>query len=396
MICNIVDHLNIYFIHPLIAGCFQDDDPVYQKSLFNDFSRVDTFDSDLWNNKEEFTEEQVAKVLDTSAPLDILGALKDALNSQKIVKSSVEVNKPIPLVETSSKRRIVSIGFSTDSSVWHEYAWIKQILLENAGISINVERIELDSAPPSDTPIVFIQRPHGEATRKTLMRWTSAGAKFYILHFSDEYGTDPVDFYDWPSCLGVLRNYIRPDVKESDRVRVIPLGFHWAIPNGIPAARTPRPPFREYLWSFIGTGWNNRKEKLDHLHYLPGEKRCVLMDDWNSPKMLSREETLSTLLNSWCVPCPRGQNSETYRFYEALEAGAVPVLVKGDVSEEYLSYLQRWLPLLLAENWGHAAQLIYTLKEKPEVYEQYREHLLNSWEKMKNDTRGFVKTVYNV
>jgi hypothetical protein len=112
--------------------------------------------------------------------------------------------------------------------------------------------------------------------------------------------------------------------------------------------------------------------------------------------MLSREETLSTLLNSWCVPCPSGQNSETYRFYEALEAGSVPVLVRGDVSEEYLSFLQRWLPLLLADNWGHAAQLVYTLKAKPEVYEQYREHLLNSWEKMKNDVRGFVRSVYNV
>jgi hypothetical protein len=273
---------------------------------------------------------------------------------------------------------------------------MKQLLLENAGIQMNVERLELDSPAPTDSPIVFVQRPHGEAIRKTLMRWTAAGAKFYILHLSDEYGTDPVDFYDWNSCLGVLRNYVRPDVKDSDRVRVIPLGFHWAIPNGLPAARTPRPPFREYVWSFIGTGWNNRKEKLESLNSLPVEKRCVLLEDWNSPKMLSREETLSTLLNSWCVPCPSGQNSETYRFYEALEAGAVPVLVRGDVSEEYLSFLQRWLPLLLADNWTHAAQLIYTLKAKPEVYEQYRDHLLNSWEKMKNDVRGFVKTVYNV
>jgi len=211
-----------------------------------------------------------------------------------------------------------------------------------------------------------------------------------------EYGTDPVDFYDWPSCLGVLRNYVRPDVKDKDHIRVLPLGFHWAITNGLPASRTPRPPFREYVWSFIGTGWNGRKEKLEPLQSLPVEKRCVLLEDWNSPKMLGREETLSVLLNSWCIPCPSGQNSETYRFYEALEAGAIPILTKGDVTEEYLQFLQRWLPLLVAENWGHAAQLVYTLKSKPEAYEQYRTNLLNAWENMKNDIRGFVKVVYRV
>ena len=120
------------------------------------------------------------------------------------------------------------------------------------------------------------------------------------------------------------------------------------------------------------------------------------MDDWNSSKMLGREETLSVMLNSWCIPCPSGQNSETYRFYEALEAGAIPILSKGDVTEDYLRFLQRWLPLLLAENWEHAAQLIFTLKSKPEVYEQYRNQLLNAWENMKADVRNIVKKVYHV
>ena len=413
MICNIMEYLNIYFIHPLIAGCYQDDDPVYQKSVFNDFTRVDNFDSDLWNNKEHFAKEDVDKILDAAAPLDIMGALEDARASQvaalapasasapkaenpKKAEKSEKSEKPVPLVETVSSRRIISIGFSTDSSIWHEYAWLKQLLLENAKIDMNVQKVDLDAPAPKDEPIVFIQRPHGEAIRKTLMRWTSQGAKFFILHLSDEYGTDPIDFYEWPSCLGVLRNYVRPDVKDEGKIRVIPLGFHWAIGNGMPAQRTPRPPFREYVWSFIGTGWNERVKKLEPLNSLPVEKRCVLMDDWNSPKMLSREETLSVLLNSWCIPCPAGQNSETYRFYEALEAGAVPVLVKDDITNEYLKYLQRWLPLLLADNWAHAAQLVYTLKAKPDVYEQYRSQLLNAWEIMKQDVKGVVKGVFRI
>ena len=270
------------------------------------------------------------------------------------------------------------------------------MFLENAGISLQVHRLETNAEVPKDTPIVFVQRPHVENIRNVLLRWASQGGKFYILHVSDEYGKDPIDFYNWPCCLGVLRNYVRADVKEDDKIRVMPLGFHWAIPNGLPLVRTPRPPFREYTWSFIGTKWNGREDKLKPLNDMPGEKRCVMLDDWNSPKMLGREETLSVLLNSWCVPCPAGQNSETYRFYEALEAGAIPILVKGDIQDSYIQFLQRWLPLLIAESWAHSAQIIFTLKSKPEVYEQYREQLLHAWERMKADVCGFVKKTYGL
>jgi ATP-dependent DNA helicase PIF1 len=54
MVCNPVDFMNIYFLDPLMAGCYQDDDPVYATSEFNNFNRVDGFDSDLWNNDERF------------------------------------------------------------------------------------------------------------------------------------------------------------------------------------------------------------------------------------------------------------------------------------------------------------------------------------------------------
>ncbi len=426
MMCNLQEFLNIYFLHPFTAGCFQDDDPVYQKSAFNDFSRVDKFDSDLWNNTERFSEEEVASVLDMSKSLDILGALEDARASAKPVnvdvigemkpdvakETLVSTNKSQtqpqlqpqtqPQTQTEylpklGKRRLVSVvGEPMNSSQWYEFSWFKQIFVENAGLSLEVERVADGSAPPTDEPIVVVQRNRTEEARAVLKGWNEAGAKFYVLHLSDEHGSDPVDFYEWPCCLGVLRNYVRPDVRESDKVKVIPLGFHWAIPNGEPALHTPRVPFREYVWSFVGTGWAGRRDKLQIFNAIPGEHKCVFMDEWNSPKMLGREESLSILLNTWCVPCPAGNNAETYRVYEALEAGAVPVLVKEGGMDAYLDYLGRWLPLLVANDWQHAASLVHTLRMKPEVYEQYRLQILAGWEKMKADTRQAVKSVWKV
>ena len=391
MMCNIEKILNIYFLHPLVAGCYQDDDPVYQKSTFNDFDRKDTFDSDLWNNTERFSEGEVSEVLNALDPLDIIGALEDARTSavpvekKNIIVSSASAEASVVI----GKRRIVSVGFDTDSSKWHEFDWLKSVL----GIGMNVERLS-DGIIPTDEPIVFVQRPWVDKTVAEFVRWSSAGAKFYVLHLSDEYGTDRIDFYGLPGCLGVVRNYIRPGLEAfGSKVLVIPLGHHWAVPGGVPHTHTPRPPFRELAWSFIGTGWKGRKEKLQALVRLGEEHRCVFMDEWNSPKMLGREETLAVLLNSWMVPCPGGQNPETFRVYEALEAGAVPIVVKEEGNDAWLAFLGKYIPLLVAGSWEHAAEIVHTLRAKPEVYEQFRSQVLEKWMESKEGVKADVRRV---
>jgi hypothetical protein len=88
-------------------------------------------------------------------------------------------------------------------------------------------------------------------------------------------------------------------------------------------------------------------------------------------------------------PCPSGHNSETFRFYEALEAGAVPIVVKE--STAFLKYISHHIQIMPAESWTHAAQLIYTLKAQPEVYEKYRAALLMGWENLKNKTKHSIR-----
>ena len=71
MVCNRVDTMNLYVLDPLVAGASQDDDPAYQSAQFNNFSRVDNFDSDLWNNDERFSAEEVQAQMAKAAPLQI-------------------------------------------------------------------------------------------------------------------------------------------------------------------------------------------------------------------------------------------------------------------------------------------------------------------------------------
>ncbi len=79
VICNREsDNLDVYFLDPLAAGCFQDDDPAYVTGNFNDQSAVGGFDSDLCNTTERFSEEEIRELLDKEAMHDISAALGEA------------------------------------------------------------------------------------------------------------------------------------------------------------------------------------------------------------------------------------------------------------------------------------------------------------------------------
>jgi hypothetical protein len=83
-------------------------------------------------------------------------------------------------------------------------------------------------------------------------------------------------------------------------------------------------------------------------------------------------------------------------FWEDLEAGAVPIVVQEAGMEDYFTFIGRYLPLMLATSWEHAAQLIYTLKSQPELYEKYRLQLLEAWENCKLHTKTTVKKILSL
>jgi hypothetical protein len=48
---------------------------------------------------------------------------------------------------------------------------------------------------------------------------------------------------------------------------------------------------------------------------------------------------------------------------------------------------------MVANNWEHAAQLVYTLKQQPEVYEKYRAGVLAGWESMKKKAKEDIRRI---
>ena len=196
----------------------------------------------------------------------------------------------------------------------------------------------------------------------------------------------------WPEVTGVLRFYSRPDLPSDPKIMVIPLGYHWQFKGNrdVPHLSTPELPFRENMWAFAGTNWNNRANDMQILqaiepHYLKW------FNDWKDPKQLKEEEYICMMLNTKFVPCPGGQNPETYRFYEALECGCVPFFIDSPHTQSWLKLLHGEVPFLKLESWGHAAGLLQHFQQNPEQMESYRRNVLMGWAKFKMGLKERVR-----
>jgi len=89
------------------------------------------------------------------------------------------------------------------------------------------------------------------------------------------------------------------------------------------------------------------------------------------------------LLNTKFVPCPKGQNVETYRIYEALECGCIPLFINDPGNEQWFRVFNNEIPFLKIESWNHAAGVLDHFIKNPEQMEQYRMTVLVAWGKYK-------------
>lgn len=161
----------------------------------------------------------------------------------------------------------------------------------------------------------------------------------------------------------------------AQKVTTIPLGYHWTVQS----KSVPKLPFRAHTWSFAGTDWRGREA----LRTLPPDRSVLrLFPKWQDPANLGREEYLALLLDSVFAPCPAGNNAETFRIYEALECGAIPLII-GEFGGP--------LPLIRLASWAEAGDCIMHLMANPDKLELYRDKLLGAWATMKGDLQKSIR-----
>ena len=379
IMCARWQHFTYYVMTPQVAGCYQDDDPAYANSQFNDFSRVDNFDSDLWNNDDRFTKEEVDAQLKQcihTATIPIGKALHDASYV------TAPIQEPVPVKIT---RRFFTIGDHTYLLNSHEGVYLKMVF----GIDTTThETLPVNHIPLDITPTFIYFKAHGSDYVSVFERYEKDGRAFNVIHISDEYLNDPVHFYEYKTCKKIMRMYPRPNVPCPEKVTVIPLGPRWTVAKGVSTHE------KSLVWSFYGTGWMGRGAVLDMFRkFEPYE--CRIFDTWEESleKGLKHEEYSNLMAKSVFIPCLRGQNAETYRFWEALEHSCIPIYIRTHGDEAYYTFISSKLPIVSLPSIDHALQFMESLLKNQPTLVQYRATLLGKWMEWKAELSATCKGI---
>jgi len=495
MIVNHGDNLlNIYFTTPLLATCFQENDPVYQRSDFNNFNRVDNFDSDLWNNTECFTKEEtfavISKELQTQKykvvgdalpcapcpeptrradPAPVLASCPEPTRSaapaefaavwNRLLQATVLKNEaefkptldamlamwsPANFDATKSYHAMFEQLVTADNEMFMLYkadiyaalkgkfdlsnaaVWgkivgklgqqqhpsgntipifylktIKPNFLENDWLNMlfpkPIQWVPLESFDEllkATNPVLLFQNIPGETTALGHIYSGFAnglektGKQVTILHISDEFGTDPVDFYKSPAVKRVIRNYYRPNL-PMEKVDIIPLGYA----NGRGGNVQTMPTFenRPYLWSFAGSMDRPGRSQAIHALERTGNFKMADRPTWGDAPKLDANGYNQLNMQTKFVPCFNGFSSlESYRLYEALEQGAIPIYVP-EGKDTYTEVLGKH-PILSFPTWERAAELLPILVQNSAVMEDHRRILATWWQGKKADFKDRLKT----
>jgi hypothetical protein len=344
----VVDHLlgsplvNLkkYVSNPLLAFCFQDTDPVYINSQFNELHREDKFDSDIWNNTECFSEEDLK-----------LFIKKDTL--------------------------IFYCVNEIDPDRIYEKHWIKDVFQSDFSLSL-LENFEMDVP---DNSWFIVQRPYTESFCKFFDYLNTRNINFKVLHLSDEFSKDNIDFYTYPNCKTVVRNYWRSDLPDLPHIITVPLGYHYKGQSSKSFTE------RGLIWSFHGTDWFNRRSNLEKMYSLMPH-HIHFTNSWNDPNQTTEGNYLGTLDNSKFCPILRGNNIETFRLYEVLEIGTIPIYVRTEGDTAFWNILSSKLQLYELDSWDKAVEFIKVFLNNPDVAETYRLSLLERWNNWKQEIQN--------
>ncbi len=402
MMCNQVagnteagKEFNLYFLDPMPAGCIQEDDPRYGASDFNDFSRVDNFDSDLWTNDERFTVAEVEAALAAGAPLDVPMTVLESRGvavPMATAPAAAPVTAPVPAAPAAAPATpatpfyAMTANFKTMESDW---------LTELFGQPINTADIHTLTVgkPIPHTPICIVQKPHIDFWQSLFTVWSALGQQFYAIHISDEYATKPdsIAWYSLPNCKGVIRNYPRTDIPADAAAKVITVPLGYATGRAKTAAAAAQSSARTYAWSFEGTAWADREANLAHLRALGLPCHLTFRDDWAGSDAYDAVAYCALLDSTKIAPVPAGNNVETFRMWEAIEHGCIPLYVRTPGDDTYWAFISERLPIFAATSWELAANSAKMLLGNDAVLDMYRADLVAKWSAWKSELQTAVR-----
>lgn len=281
------------------------------------------------------------------------------------------------------------IAYLDDTQGLWEHSWIRYL---SGPFFHRIEKFRDEPVVPGD--MVFIASPRQFSS--LLPQLLSAGKRFGVILTSDEALQDDNSYAKNPLCQFVIRNYIHPAAVQQPGCLCIGLGYK----NNFEKFTIPCDFYeRKHTWNFIGSVHHEDRQnalnsfarlQYGFIHQTSG---------FDAKDYLSTEAYARILSQSVFTLCPMGHiNIDTFRVYEALEAGSVPVVLKNgpllNASPSYWHFIfpgESELPLLTCDDWDEAARQVESEIQSGLARVRAAKCAL-FWEKWKQSWRYAVQT----
>eukprot|EP01090_Pellita_catalonica_P021288 TRINITY_DN792_c0_g1_i2.p1 TRINITY_DN792_c0_g1~~TRINITY_DN792_c0_g1_i2.p1 ORF type:complete len:429 (-),score=46.84 TRINITY_DN792_c0_g1_i2:264-1550(-) len=159
---------------------------------------------------------------------------------------------------------------------------------------------------------------------------TKAHKNVGLLHIGDEHGGSKYVDLVYPTMSYIIRPFYFRNIWEKfpDKIIWVPNGYKGDVgPVRNPFTELPKVRERGLPCFFIGASTHESRKVL--IEELSKIEDCIIAGSGGGGSGLPGIEYSFMLRNTIFAPCPWGHNKETFRFYESLENGAIPIIVNG-------------------------------------------------------------------
>ena len=302
-----------------------------------------------------------------------------------------------PLVKSKHKK-VLNLIFHMDprpndhGGNIFETDWIELVLLGEIDRPLRVLR--WDNEFRNDSVHVIFGHPPDDL----FFRMRRAGiVNFGSIQMADEFMVENTSFY--ADCDYTFRFYWNAAHSDSPHnVHYLPLGYKSGL--GAIAPRTHIPASRRRnLYGFVGSLRANRAHALSQLWFRRADSVIVADLGWADPAGLHIIEYRHLLRDTAFTLAPFGSNEESLRFFEALEAGSIPIAQAsaapwGDfIADGVGGGAAAPQPIPRVREWCEANEILAHYAARPAELDMLQERIVAWWAGRRRAAQRTVRRV---
>jgi len=257
----------------------------------------------------------------------------------KLLWNTHNQTTPIPqnLNKTDDRNYLWGIYHKTNSNEWINYI-LKKIEFK---IIKDIEELKNEE-------ILIIVDSSIEKKKDLYTKLRLICSKIFLIHLGDEACSfDLTSIYN--NCDYVWRTFCSNRYFNNNKITCLPLGYKSGVKLESLEAK------RKYKWAFIGTPHKSSRHDLLFQFSSINPSYSYKTEKFNE-KIIEVKEMSEILSSTTFIPCPNGfVHPETYRLYEALECGCIPIV---ENSYKYYDRLFPANPFIKIYKWIDAKLII--------------------------------------